>query len=129
MPKLKTVKKVKLKKKVSAVRVYLSAQLNNTIVTLTDQEGKVVAWSSSGKAGFKGAKKSTPFAAQKVTEEVMEKAKMVNAKVADVYIKGAGMGRDSFIRVIQATDLQINSITDTTGFPFGGCRPKKRRRV
>jgi small subunit ribosomal protein S11 len=129
MTKVKASKKSKIKKKISSVRIYLTAQLNNTIVTLTDQEGKVVAWSSSGKSGFKGAKKSTPFAAQKVTEEILEKVDMVNAKVADIYIKGAGMGRDSFIRTIQNSDLQINSITDTTGFPFGGCKPKKRRRV
>jgi small subunit ribosomal protein S11 len=125
----KTLKKSKLKKKIGSVKIYLAAKLNNTIVTLSDQEGKVVAWSSSGKAGFKGAKKSTPFAAQKVTEEVLEKVKMVDAKSADIFIKGPGAGRDSFIRTLQNADIQINSITDTTGFPFGGCRPKKRRRV
>jgi len=129
MSKVKTVKKAKLKKKVASVKIYLSAKLNNTIVTLTDQDGKVIAWSSSGKAGFKGAKKSTPFAAQKVTEDVLEKVSLVDGKVADIFINGAGMGRDSFIRAVQAFDIQINSIVDTTGFAFGGCKPKKRRRV
>jgi small subunit ribosomal protein S11 len=125
----KVVKKSKLKKKIAAVRIYLTAQLNNTIVTLTDLEGKVIAWSSSGKQGFKGSKKSTPFAAQKVTENVLDKVKMIEAKSAEVYIKGAGLGRDSFLRTLQGFDIQINSITDTTGFPFGGPSPRKRRRV
>ncbi len=124
-----TTKKNKLKKKISSVRIYLAAKLNNTIVTLTDQEGKVIAWSSSGKVGFKGARKSTPFAAQRVTEDVLDKVKAVEAKSADVFVKGSGMGRDSFIRSIQGFDIQINSITDTTGFPFGGVRPRKKRRV
>jgi len=122
-------KKQKLKKKVAAVKVFLSAQLNNTIVTLTDTEGKVIAWSSSGKVGFKGTKKSTPFASQKATEDILNKMKLIEAKSAEIIMKGPGTGRDSFLRSLQNFDIQINSISDVTGFPFGGCQPRKRRRV
>ena len=123
------VKRNKLKKKLAAINIYLRAEFNNTIVTLTDLNGKVVAWSSSGKVGFKGSRKSTPFAAQKVTEEILEQVKMLDASSANIIIKGAGMGRDSFIRTIQSSDLQINSIKDATGFPFGGPQLRKPRRV
>lgn len=122
-------KKKKNKLKLSTVRIFLRAEFNNSIVTLTDLDGKVKAWSSSGKMGFKGAKKSTPFAAQKTTEEVLEKAKDMNASSAYIVIKGAGTGRDSFLRAIQSSNLQIQSITDATGFPFGGVKPSKKRRV
>lgn len=123
------VKKTKLKKKLSVVRIFLFAAFNNSIVTLTDLEGKVIGWSSSKKVGFKGAKKSTPFAAQKVTENILERVKQLDASSAHIVIKGAGMGRDAFLRAIQNSDLQVESIKDVTGFPFGGVRPKKRRRV
>ena len=122
-------KKKKNKLKLSTVRIFLRAEFNNSIVTLTDIDGKVKAWSSSGKMGFKGAKKSTPFAAQKTTEEILEKAKDMNASSAYIVIKGAGTGRDSFLRAIQSSSLQIQSITDATGFPFGGVKPAKKRRV
>ncbi len=123
-------RKIKLKKiKLPIVRLFIRAQFNNSIITLTDLQGKVLAWSSSGKVGFRGSKKSTPFAAQKATEEVLEKAKAVDASSVHLVMKGAGMGRDSFLRAIQATDLQIESIEDKTGFPFGGARKKKKRRV
>jgi len=124
-----TVKKPKLKKKFPIVRIFLRAEFNNTILTLTDLEGKVIAWSSSGKVGFKGAKKSTPFAAQRVTEEILEKARSVESNTAHILIKGSGMGRDSFLRSLQNSDFLIASIKDVTGFAFGGPRPKKRRRV
>jgi small subunit ribosomal protein S11 len=122
-------KKAKVKKKFPAVRIYLTANLNNTIITLTDTNGGVLAWSSSGKVGFKGSRKSTPFAAQKVAEDVLEKAKAFDAQSVDIFINGAGMGRDSLIRTVQNIDMQINSIVDTTSFAFGGVKPKKRRRV
>jgi small subunit ribosomal protein S11 len=127
--KSKVIKKSKLKKKISIVKIFLRAEFNNTILTLTDLEGKVVAWSSSGKVGFKGAKKSTPFASQKVTEEILEKARAVEANTVHIVIKGSGMGRDSFLRSLQNSDFSIASIKDVTGFPFGGPRPKKRRRI
>jgi small subunit ribosomal protein S11 len=125
----KVVKKAKIKQKFPLLKVFLRAELNNSIVTLTDLEGKVLAWSSAGKSGFKGSKKSTPYAAQKATEEILEKLKAYDTSTIHITIWGAGMGRDSFLRTIQGTDLQIESIKDVTGFPFGGPKPKKRRRV
>ncbi len=123
-------KKSKIKQKYPIVRIALKAQINNTIVTLTDLQGRVLAWSSSGKVGFKGTKKSTPFASQRATEEILEKVKAVEATTVHLEINGAGMGRDSFLRAIQAnSDIQIESIKDTTGFPFGGVKQKNRRRV
>jgi small subunit ribosomal protein S11 len=127
--KSKVIKKSKLKKKIPIVKIFLRAEFNNTILTLTDLDGKVVAWSSSGKVGFKGAKKSTPFASQKVTEEILEKARTVEANTVHIIIKGSGMGRDSFLRSLQNSDFSIASIKDVTGFPFGGPRPKKKRRI
>ena len=122
-------KKKKSKVKLSTVRIFLRAKFNNSIVTLTDLDGKVKAWSSSGKMNFRGAKKSTPFAAQKTTEEILEKAKSMSATNAYIVIKGAGAGRDSFLRAVQSSGLQIQSIIDATGFPFGGVKPAKKRRV
>jgi small subunit ribosomal protein S11 len=127
--KVKTVKKTKIKQKHPILRVFLRAELNNSIITLTDMEGRVLAWSSSGKCGFKGSKKSTPFAAQKATEEILDKAKSYDASTLHIELWGAGMGRDSFLRTLQGTDFKIDSIKDITGFPFGGPKPKKRRRV
>lgn len=123
------VKKTKVKKKLPIARIFLYAAFNNSIVTLTDLEGKVQYWSSAKKVGFKGAKKSTPFAAQKVTEDVLEKIKQFDTTNIHIVIKGAGMGRDSFLRAIQNSTLTVDSIKDVTGFPFGGVTPKKRRRV
>lgn len=128
-PKVKTTKRIKVKKKLSLIRIFLRAESNNSIITLTDLEGKVLAWSSAGKAGFKGSKKSTPFAAQKATEEVLEFAKALEASSAKLEIWGFGAGRESFLRAIQASDLDIQSIKDVTEFPFGGVREKSRRRV
>jgi small subunit ribosomal protein S11 len=122
-------KKLKIKKKLSSVRIFLYAAFNNSIVTLTDLDGKVIAWSSAKKVGFKGAKKSTPFAAQRVTEDILEVVKQIEAKNIQIVIKGAGMGRDSFLRALQNSDLQVESVKDITGFPFGGVSQRKRRRV
>jgi small subunit ribosomal protein S11 len=128
--KAATTKKVKVRKiKVPIAKLYLKANFNNSIVTLTDLNGAVLAWSSSGKSGFKGSKKSTPFAAQKATEEVLGVAKSFETNSIHIEINGAGMGRDAFIRAIQASNLQIDSIKDTTSFAFGGVTLKKRRRV
>jgi small subunit ribosomal protein S11 len=123
------VKKSKIKIKLPIARIFMRAEFNNSIITLTDLQGKVLAWSSSGKVGFKGSKKSTPFAAQKATEEVLEKLKEYETNTVHLEVWGAGMGRDSFLRAIQATDLQVETIKDVTGFPFGGVTPRKRRRV
>lgn len=125
---IKTSKK-KIKQHYPIVRLYVRANFNNSIVTATDLEGKVLAWSSAGRAGFKGSKKSTPFAAQRATEDLLNAIKEYNTVSVHLVIKGAGMGRDAFLRAVQASGLQIESITDATGFPFGGVRPKPRRRV
>jgi small subunit ribosomal protein S11 len=126
----KAVKKVKAKKiKLPIARLFFRAEFNNSIITLTDLEGKVIAWSSAGKQGFRGSKKSTPFAAQKAVEEILDKMKNFETSTVHLVIKGAGMGRDAFLRAVQGTSLQIESIKDVTGFPFGGARKKKKRRV
>lgn len=119
------VKKKSSKLKLSVARMYLKAAYNNSIITLADLDGRVISWSSSGKSGFKGTRKSTPFAAQKATEEVIAKAKELGVSSIHLIINGAGMGRDSFIRSIQASELAIESIKDTTGFPHGGVRNRK----
>jgi small subunit ribosomal protein S11 len=119
----------KLKGKFPVVRICLSANPNNSIIVLTDLTGKILTWCSSGKVDFKGAKKGTPFAAQKVTEDILEKAKTVEASSVHIEIKGSGLGRDAFLKSIQASGLQIESIKDKTGFPHGGTKPENRRRV
>jgi len=126
--KTKSAKK-KVKQKYPIVRLYLKANFNNSIITATDLSGKVIAWSSSGRAGFKGTKKSTPFAAQKATEDLLNQLKDFETNAVHLVIDGGGMGRDSFLRAVQASGLQIESIKDVTSFPFGGVRPKPRRRV
>ena len=123
-----SVKRSKIKKKLSAVRLYVKARYNNCLVTATDMEGKVLAWSSAGKVGFKGSRKATPFASQKATEDLIEMVKDTGATSAHLFISGGGMGRDSFLRTIQASDLHIESIKDTNGFPHGGVRKKKERK-
>lgn len=122
-------KKIKIKQKYPIARLFLKANFNNSIVTLTDLQGHVLTWSSAGKSGFKGSKKSTPFASQKATEEVLATAKSYEVSTLHVEINGAGMGRDSFIRAIQASGMQVESIKDKTSFAFGGVTLKKRRRV
>ena len=113
------------KKKLTIARLLLKAAYNNSIVTLADMNGKVLAWSSAGKSGFKGTRKSTPFAAQKATEDMIAKAKEMGVTTFHLQINGAGMGRDSFIRSVQASEVPIESIKDTTGFPHGGVRKKQ----
>ena len=126
---VKNKKKSRVKIKLPIARIFMRAEFNNSIITLTDLQGKVLAWSSSGKIGFKGSKKSTPFAAQKATEEIIDKLKEFETNTVHLEVWGAGMGRDAFLRAIQTTDLQVESIKDVTGFPFGGVTPRKRRRV
>ena len=128
-------KKSKIKKAKKAVRVVTSglarilATFNNTIVTITDREGNAIAWASTGSAGFKGSKKSTPFAAGIAAESAAKKAAERGVKEVEVYVKGPGAGRESAIRSIQAAGLAIRSIRDVTPIPHNGCRPEKRRRV
>lgn len=116
-------------KNIPSGRVYVTATFNNTIVTLTDNIGKVLAWSSSGASGFKGARKATPFAAVSAMEEVANKAKGYEMKQVEVYIKGPGPGRDASIRALKSAGLQILMIADITPVPHNGVRAKKKRRV
>jgi small subunit ribosomal protein S11 len=109
--------------------VHITASFNNTIITVTDGQGNAVCWSSSGAAGFKGSKKSTPFAAQIASEQAAKKAMEHGMKEVQVFIKGPGAGRESAIRALQSAGLQVSVIHDVTPLPHNGCRPPKRRRV
>lgn len=116
-------------KQVTNARIYVTATFNNTLVNLTDQEGRTLAWSSSGESGFKGARKATPFAAITAVEKVSKKAKDVGVQAVEVYIKGPGPGRDASIRALRNAGLNITMIADVTPMPHNGPRSKKRRRV
>ncbi|HEX5415671.1 MAG TPA: 30S ribosomal protein S11 [Chloroflexota bacterium] len=110
-------------------RAYVQSTFNNTLVTITDPTGAVIAWSSAGSSGFKGSRKSTPYAASQAAETAARRAMEQGMRQVDVYVKGPGSGREAAIRSLQASGLQINSITDVTPIPHNGCRPPKRRRV
>ena len=125
----KTRTKKKVKKNISNGIVHIQATFNNTIVTITDQTGNVVAWSSSGVQGFKGSRKSTPFASQRAAEDAVKKAMEHGMKNVEVYVKGPGTGRESALRALQAAGFNIMKIRDVTPIPHNGCRPPKRRRV
>ena len=127
-PRKKTKKK-KIKKDIGFGVAYIQSTFNNTIITLTDQQGGTLCWASSGSAGFKGARKGTPFAAQLAAKEVAAKAREYGVRYVDVKIKGPGAGRESAIRTLQADGLEIKSIRDVTPIPHNGCRQRKRRRV
>ena len=124
---LKSAKKGR--QKVSRGRIYVQSTYNNTIITITDDKGGAICWSSAGSLGFSGAKKATPFAAQVAAENCARKAMEHGVKNIEVYIKGPGSGRESAIRALQAAGLQIHVIRDVTPIPHNGCRPPKRRRV
>lgn len=116
-------------KGIAKARVYISATFNNTVVTFTDDKGNVLCWSSAGTAGFKGARKSTPYAATTAVEQVVKKAQAMGIREVEVYIKGPGAGRDAALRVLRAFGLKMSLIADVTPIPHNGPRPKKRRRV
>lgn len=122
-------KKKKVKAKLTKGKVYINSTYNNTIVCLTDIAGNVLVWSSAGKIGFKGSKKSTPYAGQRTMEDVLAKLRERGLVELDVLIKGIGSGRESAIRALQGSGLNILSIKDQTPMPHGGVRPKKPRRV
>ncbi len=122
-------KKGKEKKNVANGIAHIHASFNNTIVTITDAAGNVITWSSAGNKGFKGSRKSTPFASQLAAESAAKKAMEHGMKQVEVYVKGPGTGRESAIRSIQAAGLEIVAIRDVTPIPHNGCRPPKRRRV
>ena len=122
-------KKKKAKVKLTKGKIYINSTYNNTIVSLTDMAGNVLVWSSAGKIGFKGSKKSTPYAGQRTMEDVLGKLRERGLSELDVLIKGIGSGRESAIRALQGSGLNILSIKDQTPMPHGGVRPKKPRRV
>lgn len=117
------------RKNIPRGKAYIKATFNNTIVTLTDPNGNVISWSSAGANGFKGSRKSTPFAAQMTAEAAARRAQEHGLRQVDVFVKGPGSGREMAIRSLQAAGVQVVSITDTTPIPHNGCRPPKRRRV
>ncbi|MCX7835376.1 MAG: 30S ribosomal protein S11 [bacterium] len=123
-------KKTKKREKVDANgNAFIQASFNNTIVTLTDAYGNTITWASAGKMGFKGSRKSTPFAAQQAAQQAAKTAMDLGLKKIAIHIKGPGAGRESAIRALAAAGLQVVSIKDVTPLPHNGCRPKKRRRV
>jgi small subunit ribosomal protein S11 len=122
-------KKKKEKKSVYEGNVYIQATFNNTIITITDLNGNAISWSSSGGHAFRGAKKSTPFAAQTVAETAVQKALTVGLREVHVYVKGPGVGRESAIRQLGVLGLKVKSINDVTPIPHNGCRPRKARRI
>lgn len=108
---------------------HISATFNNTIVTLTDREGGVISWSSTGKVGFKGSKKSTPYAAQLAASAAAKDAMALGLRRVEVWVKGPGVGREAAVRSLQGAGLEVSAIKDVTPIPHNGCRPPKRRRV
>ena len=127
--KKKKIFKKKVKKNIPNGIVHVNATFNNTIINITDTNGNTIAWSSSGVRGFKGSRKSTPYAAQVAAEDAGKKAKEHGVKNLEVFIKGPGSGRESALRSLQAVGFTILSIKDVTPIPHNGCRPPKRRRV
>lgn len=117
------------KKNVPVGRAYVSSTFNNTVITLTDPSGAVLSWASAGTAGFKGSRKSTPYAAGLAAENAAKKAMEHGLRQIEVHVKGPGSGREAAIRSLQASGLQVTSIRDATPMPHNGCRPPKRRRV
>lgn len=124
-----TSRKKPERKSVPTGRAYIQSTFNNTIVTLTDSQGNVLAWGSSGTAGFKGSRKGTPYAAQLAARDAARKAMEQGLRQVEIYVKGPGSGRETAIRSLQSSGLFITSITDVTPIPHNGCRPPKRRRV
>ena len=129
MAKAKKTGKKKIRKSIPVGEAYIQSSFNNTIITITDPQGNVVAWSSGGVVGFKGSRKSTPFAAQLAAENAAKKAMENGMKTVDVSIKGPGAGREAALRALQSAGLKIHLIRDITPIPHNGCRPPKRRRV
>ena len=119
----------KVKRSVATGQMHVQATFNNTIVTFTDERGNALSWSSAGSAGFKGSRKSTPYAAQTAAERAATAAKDYGLSRVDVLVNGVGSGRESAIRALSVMGIAVNSIKDVTGIPHGGCRPRKARRV
>jgi small subunit ribosomal protein S11 len=130
MPKKKkTGVRKRERKQVAEGKAYIHSTFNNTMITLTDQKGNVIAWGSPGTAGFKGSRKGTPYAAQMAAQGAAQKAKESGLRQVEVYVRGPGSGREAAIRAIQAAGILVTVIKDITPVPHNGCRPRKRRRV
>lgn len=129
MPRGKTRVKKRERKRVSEGKAYIQSTFNNTIITLTDSEGKVITWASAGTVGFKGSRKGTPYAAQLAAQEAVRRALDHGLHQVEVYVKGPGSGREAAIRALQASGLSVTAIRDVTPVPHNGCRPRTRRRV
>lgn len=133
MAEKKTTTKAKGRKREKKVvprgRAYVQATFNNTLITLTDPNGNVLSWASAGQAGFKGSRKSTPYAAQVAAEQAARRAGDYGLRQVDVFVKGPGSGREAAVRALQSAGLVVLSIKDATPVPHNGCRPRKRRRV
>ncbi len=127
--KKKAFRKKREKKNIPAGLVHITATFNNTVITITDMKGNVIAWSTSGSIGFKGSRKGTPFAASQAATVAANRAKDMGMRTVDVRVKGPGSGRESAIRALAATGLQVKVIKDVTPIPHNGCRPPKKRRV
>ena len=127
MPKKKRIRKTH--KKVSEGKAYIQSTFNNTTITITDMQGDVIAWGSSGLAGFKGSRKGTPYAAQLAARDAARRAMSDGMRRVEVYIKGPGSGREAAIRALQASGINVTAIRDVTPIPHDGCRPRGRRRV
>lgn len=121
--------KKRVRKNIEKGQAHIASSFNNTMVTLTDNSGNVISWASAGQLGFRGSRKSTPFAAQEAAQEAANKAKEHGLKSVDVFVKGPGSGREAAIRSLQASGLEVTMIKDVTPVPHNGCRPPKRRRV
>jgi small subunit ribosomal protein S11 len=119
----------KTKRMVSSAQVHIYASFNNTIVTITDQQGNAVCWGSAGSAGFKGSRKSTPFAARLAAEQALKEAMSLGVQEVDLIVKGPGPGRESAIRAVQTMGIRVRSMSDVTPVAHNGCRPPKKRRV
>ena len=119
----------KVKRSLSSAHVHIYVTFNNTIVTVTDQQGNTVCWGSSGSAGFKGSRKSTPFAARMAAEQTMKVAQQMGIQEVELFVKGPGPGRESAIRAVQSLGIKVRLIADLTPVPHNGCRPPKKRRV
>ena len=127
--KKRTKAKRRERKSIPVGRAYIQSTFNNTIVTLTDPQGNVIAWGSSGTVGFKGSRKGTPYAAQLAARDAARRAMEHGLRQIDIYVKGPGSGREAAIRSLQSSGLYITGIRDVTPIPHNGCRPPKRRRV
>jgi small subunit ribosomal protein S11 len=125
----KVVKRRRDRKVVEKGQVHIDASFNNTIVTVTDMNGNALSWASAGELGFRGSRKSTPFAAQAASEAALKAALEYGLKTVEVYVKGPGQGRESAIRALETVGMQVTLIRDVTPIPHNGCRPPKRRRV